>query len=603
MRRFVRVMAFAALAAGAGACGGGGGDSPDGGGDDIGPSDGTPSCTIDVQYSPPDPTAGIGNTVSAHVVVSGADFLEYLWDVRTPAGVSLVLSPSSTADTVTFPIEAPGDYHVHVEVTSTFCQTYDAPLHVLAPGANTTTWRFRLTPPASTGAPPQEVVRSIPSLPSYDLGDVILDAGIPVDAIVKNGADEGVAAYLRVTSGSGFVVETYAAAGTGAVTANIPVGDVDVLVVPESNALAPLLVEDWNGVDDLTVDAGTLVTGTVLAPDGDPLAGARVHLVVDGVPSTIDTTDTTGTYRLRARIGGVVVVTVVPDDADGLPELTATLSSGLSSPLDVAYAPITVRSVAGTTIRSGGSPAANAVVTFTGQIASAGTASMGSVIEPAAGLVALTFVTNGAGNLVAPARAPGAALRAVIVPALLVAGIADVDLSGAVPAVIDAPAMASLTARVVGDDAGEIVGVGGVRVSAIPVGALALGTLTAASGISATDGTLALPVAAGGTYDVVFDDPHKRWARAWRMATGAGALGDVVVQPAMRVRGTIKQPGGASAVRSCAVQALCYGCDGIAAERPEGESSTNVTGGFSLTVTDPGVSAAAVAPAVLRVAR
>jgi hypothetical protein len=590
--RPLRAAACASIAALASACAGvySGDDSPSDP-DASPPGDAPAGCQLDVVYDPVSPTAGPGNIVEAHVLSTGTSGLvEYLWEVRSPAGVPLTLAPTNTADTVQFPVEEPGDYAVLVAVTSQSCPTYDASLHVLAPGANMTTWRFRLTPPASSGAPPQEIVRSIPSLSSFDLGDIILDAGVPVSATVRNPAGTGVPAYLRVTSGAGFTVEAYAAAGTGAVAAQIPVGAVDVLVVPEASALAPILVEDWDG-GDITVDGGTLVTGTVLDPEGSPLAGARVSLVVDGVPSTIDTTDAAGVYRVRARAGAAIVVKVVPDDADGLPELTAPLAAALSSPIDVAYAPgLARRDLAGTAIRYAGDAAANAVVTFTGAVPDAGTATMGATSAAVPGNVALTFVANAAGDLVAPARAPAAVLRAVVVPELLVASTVSVNIATD-PASISAPAMASLSARVVGGAAG----VSGVRVTALPVGPLALGTITPVTGTTAADGTVLLDVAPGGAYDLVFDDPHKAWARAWRRAVLPGAIGDVVVEPAMRVRGTIKRPGGSGAVRSCAVQAFCYGCSGLAAERPEGESSTNVTGGFSLVVTDPGVGAATIA--------
>ena len=75
-------------------------------------------------------------------------------------------------------------------------------------------------------------------------------------------------------------------------------------------------------------------------------------------------------------------------------------------------------------------------------------------------------------------------------------------------------------------------------------------------------------MASGGMYDLVIDDPDREWARQWVPSVVAGAAGDLVVQPAMRVSGTIKKPGGAGGARSSSVQVFCYACSGIAAQRP-----------------------------------
>jgi hypothetical protein len=597
------ISAAAALAIGVvfsiGACGGGeahGDDTADDAGDDagddtVGPDADVPPCSVTIELSPEEPIAGVGSTVQAHAVVEDTSgFVSYQWDVRNPVGDSLALTPDANAETVTFAAETEGDYFVILDVQTGdgFCPQYTQPVHVLAPGANSTTWRIRITPADGIDAPPQEVVRTIPSLPQIDIGEITLDAGIPVSAQVRDAGGAGIAAYLAIESLTGFVVETYADATTGAVVADVPVGALEVLVVPTSSALAPLRIASWD-LGPITVDAGTEVTGTIRDPAGDPLAGARVSLRVDGVPSTVGVTAGNGSYTLRARPGAVTEVTVVPPDASGLPDLTATLGAlgAGPAPIDVDYAAsITTRSLGGTIVRGGGIAAPAGRVTFTGSISAAGTATMGASNATAAGTVAITATANGSGALPASARAPARTLVAVVSPTMTTAALVPVDLTSAAPAELDAPAMVAATGRVVGPDDQAVAD---LRIVAIPTGALAQSGFVPAIGTTANDGTIELELAPGGRYDLVIDDPRRGWARRYLHGVADPALGDVVVEPAMRIRGTIRKPGGGAAGRS-AVQVYCYACSGPAAARPEGEGSTSMTGVFNLVVTDPGAS-------------
>lgn len=581
----------------AGAGCGAGGIGDDTSGADARPNQDAPLfCSVDVHYDQGTPTAGIGATLGAQVSVIGAfGPFDYAWDVMDPDGNGLPLTPDAISDTVRFPIETDGDYRVRVTVTSSsgeFCPPYDEPLFVQAPGANSTVWRIRIVPDETIPAPPQEIARSITSSSSIDIGDIILDGGLAVDTTVRDGASNGIGAYVRITSANNLTVEAYADATTGELATHIPVGAVDALVVPADSTLPPVKIANWTG-SAITVTTGTAISGHVHDPSGAPLPGAKVSLTVDGVASTVGTTDVNGLYTLRARAGGTTEVTVAPTDASGLPRLSATFGAGPSSPIDIDYdAALTTQSLAGTVLQRGGTPMVGERITFVGSIGTAGQATMGAANVNADGDVAISAVA-GAGGALPATRAPARALTAVLIPTLMEAAVIPVDLTSGAPASIDAPAMVPLTARVVGP-ANELVA--GARVIAIPIGALAVATAAPAAGTTAADGTVTLSVAPGGSYDVIVDDPHRVWARTWVTAVGGGALGDVTVQPAMRVLGTIKQPGGNTTAQSSAVAFYCYGCTGIAAERPVGESGTGATGQFSVTVTDPGVSLAA-APA------
>jgi hypothetical protein len=595
----MRRAALAALVAlAAAACGAGGGsDDGDDTNVDGNTGDAPQFCAAEATFDPSMPTT-LDTRVRAYgFAVNAVGAVGYVWRVYYQ-GAELPLTQEAPGDqSVSFAVVGPGPYDVFLDVTSDVpCQGYVGAVNVRDPAANETAWRLRFVPRAGTAAPPQEVVRLVPGGADFDLGTIVLDAGTPVSATVRDGAGTGIAAYLRFVSPANpaLAVEAYADA-TGALATIAPSGQSDVLVVPADPALAPARIAGWLPGTPLVADAGTGVTGTVLDPAGQPLAGARVALEVGGVPSTVATTAADGTYALRARPGGPVAITVAPPDASGLPRLVAT-ASALATTIDVAYASgLATRDLAGTVLRRAGVAAPMAHVTFLGAIATAGTITVGGSPVPAAGDVVIAADALGSGAL-PTTRVPARALTAVLVPVPGEAAVIAADFTTGAPAALDAPAMAALTARVVGPG-GATEPVAGARLIAIPRGDLALGQATPRSAIAATDGMVTLTVAPGGTYDLVIDDPARIRARRWLPAVGAGALGTIALDPAHRILGALREPGGAIAASSTAVEAFCTGCSGIDAQRPAGESATNLAGEFALAVRDPGIATVLAAPA------
>jgi hypothetical protein len=577
------------LAAGCGAGGISGDDTGDP--DAATVSDAPATCTVDVDFLPDDPTVG-EPPVRANSVVAGAvSAITYNWDVRAPNGDSLPVTPVGGFDgrDVTFPIETAGDYHVVLQVDAgIFCDPFDGYLNVRAPGANDITWRFRFVPGPGIDAPPQETIRVIPGGAPFNLGDVALDGGAPISTTVTDGSGTGIAAYLRFMTSSNLMVEAYSSA-SGALSAHVPAATQNLLIVPADPDLAPRLITGWNPGDAISANAGTTVTGTIRRPGGAALDGARVSLRVDGVPSSVATTLANGTYVLHARPGAVTEISVAPPDASGLPGLTATLGT-LGPQIDVDYdAALTTRNLAGTVIERSGSPAPGALVTFVGTMATAGSVTMGASTVPASGTIAIRAVANASGILPVNTRAPARAMNVVIaLPAVAEAALIPIDLTSGVPATFDAPAMVPLTAHVIGDS--PVSPVAGARLTAIPIGELAVGVLLPATGTAASDGTVTLQLAPGGTYDLLIEDPHRNRARMGVTSITAGALGDVALAPAMRIRGVLKEPGGSGAARYTSIEAFCTSCSGITAQRPAGEASTNVVGEFSIAILDPGTT-------------
>jgi hypothetical protein len=238
-------------------------------------------------------------------------------------------------------------------------------------------------------------------------------------------------------------------------------------------------------------------------------------------------------------------------------------------------------------------------VTFLGAIGAAGTITFDTAPVTAAGDVAITAFALASGALPAGTRAPARPLTAVVIPVPTEAAVVQVDLTSTAPPAISAPPMATLTARVVGP-AGTSEPIAGARVHAIPRDALGLGLAMPASAVAAADGTVTVAVAPGGSYDLVIDDPERLRARRWLPAVGPGALGNVTLDTAHRVLGTLRAPGGSIAASATSVEAFCTGCAGIDAQRPSAEIATNLAGDFAIAVRDPGIAAAmqaAAAPA------
>jgi hypothetical protein len=408
--------------------------------------------------------------------------------------------------------------------------------------------------------------------------DVQLEAGEPVTGTIANGA-AGAPAYMQfVPTAGGPAIEAYSAM-TGAFMARVAAGVMyQVIVVPEIPGLAPRSFAWMYGLPtSFALDAGQTITGSVLAPGGGGLANAQVQLASAGLPSTIATTASDGSFSALATFtqGAQITASVVPPAVSGIARLAATSAFVLSQPLQIVYGAATPCDLGGDSVQRAGAGQANAQVTIVGAATTAGT--IGGVA--ATGSVFATATANASGvlpSLLVP-RASG--LHAVVQVAANDLAVATLDTSACAAQTIVAPA------EVV--DTGAIT-LGGtalanVRVEATPVGALAAATLTPIDAMTDSTGNFALALASGGSYDVRIADSRA----APFVALSVASIGSIALGAGLAITGTVSvDPGGD--VPGAAVELLCASCTGVDADRPIAQAVTDVHGGYALTVADPG---------------
>src|SRR5204863_4301309 len=106
------------------------------------------------------------------------------------------------------------------------------------------------------------------------------------------------------------------------------------------------LVPGWMpGLSSIDIgNAGSAIGGTVYGPSGAPLAGAKVQLRIEQLPSTLAITAADGSFSLLARplpavMNPLIAVDVTPPAGSGLPRLLAqsTTVFDLQNQLQIHY--------------------------------------------------------------------------------------------------------------------------------------------------------------------------------------------------------------------------------------------------------------------------
>jgi hypothetical protein len=584
-------------------CGDDGFNSPDGGGG---------YCESVVMLPPSGAIAPASISVSGSITgpASGADGFE--WSVRKEGEPSFSVGDPGNVSSFSFTAPSAGFYEVTLfgSAGSVSCTSDTGGLNVVDGGADSEFYRLRVVPSVTDGAPIQEHVREVvgSDAPTYDVGTISLDEGFSIDGMVRDSVSDPVQAYLRFTT-IGDVdpmsTETFSSAlGTFDVT--LSSGMYDVLIVPQDNGKAPVELTGVgvNSLDSLVVPAAMAISGTVLDPTGTAVSGATVSLDIDGVPTTIATTDPAGVFIVLGHPGGATSIHVSPPAGSGLPELVLDDAAGLiatsTDGLAIQYAPgLTSRSLSvPVTMLDGSTPAPNARVTFVSRaVVDAGTVSSGGAAAlPMVGAVRVTVTADGSGDLPAT-MLPDAVYDVIVEPHVSApptegVSLMEVDMQMGVPS----PVQLSLAewATVTGDAVDvEAAGIDLIRVTAIPTGVLAGATTASAS--STTDaGTYALSVAGGGAYDLVFDASDYGQARA-RLSVQAGAAGDTTIvsnvemPDALEVTGSIELDG--NPLAGVSITLLCYECSGDKkASLAIAEAVSEIDGAFSLATPNPGDS-------------
>lgn len=559
-------------------------------GDDGGDGAGAP-CGISVAFDPAVPIAGPTTTIRIRAVVPGVSgVLGYTWHVEHAGAAVELTFAQDDHSAIDVRAPTPGTYDVDLEVTgsASLCSHARVPINVRAPGAYSEPLRLRVVPPQATGAPPFEKGLVIDGGADVDLGIVGVDRGSVVTPRVS-GPGGGVPAYVRFARNAapGTVVEGFADSA-GYVVARLLPELHAVLIVPSVPGSAPRRIASWSPSSPmLAIDAGTQVAGTVRDPADAPLAGARVQLSIDGVPSTLATTAADGSFALQAVpvAGENVTVQVTPPDASGLPRLSATSAAfDLGAPLAIRYAAsLALVDLAGTRVQRQGAGVASAQVTVVGTLAAAGTVTAGTSAT-ATGDVRISATAGTAGKL--PSMlVPAAALSAVVTVGAGDLAVAALDTTAGVPGSLDAPPMQPVATAMRGPTS---AGLPGAVLELVPVGALAMAGVPARHLIAGTAGAITATLADGGHYDLRFHDPAGRAAPLAVADRVAATIATSYRLPAaLQVRGQLVL-GGTQALANASVQILCEACTGIDRDKPIAEVASDETGQFTLAVPDPG---------------
>jgi len=542
----------------------------------------TPGCVVGISNEVLPPFASASTFVRAVANVQNSPGQHsYIWFLSFNGGPNQTPAPAAIdGSAVEFPATQPGIYRVRFRIEDPECEEADTNIEVNDPGAGTTVLRIHVVAPPEVDRPPVDKLVLVQGGAVDLIDDIQLAPAVSANGTVVAGGSPA-AAYLKFMPvvGADAIVETYSSA-IGTYSTTLRAESHSVLVIPTTPGIAPQIVTWSPGLTTLELQQGIALSGTVRTPANTALAGASVQLTVDGVPSTIATTDGAGAFTLLAASQtGKVRFEVTPPPATGLPRLIAesallTVADGL----EVLYTPsLASRDLAGTVIqRSGALP--NAAVTIVGTLPNAGTIS---------GLVAIgearfSAVTNGSGVL-PTLRVPAAPLHAVVFPgAVGDHAITAIDLTSAVPATITAVATITRTTQLT--SAGT--GLPGAVLDAVPTGPLALAGAPTIRKVAGANGSLTIELAPNALYDMRLSDPNGN--RGASVIVGNQSTANLpavsALAKATKVQATVV---GSGPIPGAIVQFLCANCTGIERSRPIAEGVTGVDGRFSLAVPDP----------------
>jgi hypothetical protein len=563
-----------------------------------------------LSYTPTQPEAGTAVVVTGSVTGTvGFGVIDYQWRVllgTTPVEHTVRATDGSEIE---FLPQTPGTYRIELtgSVGSQACTDKAEDIPVVAPNAVTVTYRLRLIPGDQTAPVQEKIVKVTGGGPDWPLGTLSLEDGLDASGTVTDSSPAALPAYLRAikVGGDGFPDTETFSDSSGQFPMRLMPGTYNLLVVPQQNLAPATLAMGLSPTQiagGLVVPAGDPVGGVVLDSGGTPISGASVSMRAGVVPSTIGTSDGSGSFALELR-AGVATSVSVSSPSPGLPNLelaAGAWSASAGDTLTIRYAAITGRSLSAAVTQSDGStPAPGARVTFVARpISNAATITpQGGSALAAEGRVRVSVVADGSGQI--SAMLPEAVYDVIVAPgsgapSSEAAQLTSIDLTGSnpTPTTVSLATAATLQGAVADGDQQPVAG---IKVTAVPRGLLAnLGTTV--TGYTGADGSYGLALVGGADYELTFESPTQAHGRYQQQVTapaaGSSASAPAVsLQPALAVHGTVERlgAGGAGAVT---VVLLCYECTGMEAQSPIAVGVTDSTGKFRLAVPDPGVEAA-----------
>lgn len=549
-------------------------------------------CGTAITFDPTEPSADPLAPVRAEVNVKGAlGVFTYTWTVSFNGNAVTFTTEASDGSQIGFIADTAGPYSVTVNITGPVqngCSYADGVVNVGAPGANVDVYRLRTVPPTGS-APPQEQIIQVKGGADY-VRAIALDPGISTTVTVQQtGTATAVPAYVKLmpVSAPNAFTELFTNA-SGQFSTKLLGQTHDVLVIPTSTSFAPAKLQWTPTTTSLQIGAGSVRGGIVRGPTGSGLAGAKVQLLSDGVPSTAATTAADGSFSVRHSYaaGASVTVKVTPPATSGLPRLEATGAFDLSMPLQINYASsLATCDLSNTPVRRSGNAQAGAKVTVVGALPGTSGSVIAGITVNATGTARIAAVADGTGKLPS-VLVPRASLSAVVELGTSDFAVDTIDTSGCGAQTIDAPPLLVRTgvAKNVTNDV-----LLGVRVEATPIGALALADAQTVSVTTDDAGAFSISLASGGRYDVRFVDPYQRAATLPVPNVLPGGLPTTATLPkAIAISGSISIAGNTQPIAGATVQLLCATCTGVAAARPIAETASTNQSQYRLAVPDPG---------------
>ena len=343
---------------------------------------------------------------------------QWNWQVLYQGQVVSVVDPDSADPAlIRLPLRGDGDYDITVSVAMD-CGGSEKATAVKS-AQRKSNFILRLVPPAASRLPPQDIPEEmIAGMPKR--ADIRLAAGHDVAIIPQSGTAPFtppplVPSFVRIFSnGTSFEREGVTEGATGFQTrlGSSPIL-YNVLIVPQNNLLAPILVPHLTATSMrgllVTVTPGATVQGRVTL-NGVPIPDVRVMLRHQERPSTLGISDATGMFSLRARPGSHSVRVVGPVSSvlpvlQEEPQNPVSIASEAGMQMDIAYSDLSKATLSLVVMRPGGrEPAAGTLVQLTSDVINnAATLNVGPVMPRAlSGRVEFRATANAQGQVALP---------------------------------------------------------------------------------------------------------------------------------------------------------------------------------------------------------